>query len=152
MKTFTFDQVRSAVASGGVLSANLRPAGSKFELEFETRTGTIKLITSVTKEIRRFGNPAKAFELVRELGLEGGRYSVAQWHPEDREVERTSRPDRSEALKAAHEALSHTDWLKDKLTSSAADTRPRVSHKLVMNEAQSMINRKHKTNATKTSA
>lgn len=104
MKTFTFDQVRSAVASGGVLSANLRPAGSKFELEFETRTGTITLITSVTKEIRRFGNPAKAFELVRELGLDGGRYSVAQWHPEERELDRATRPDRSAMLKKAHQA------------------------------------------------
>lgn len=104
MKTFTFDQARSAVTSGGVLSANLRPVGSKFALEFETRSGTVMLITSVTKEVRRFGNPGKAFELVRELGLEGGRYSVAQWHPEDRELDRATRPDRSAMLKKAHQA------------------------------------------------
>ena len=37
MKTWTLDQARSAASSGGVLSANLRPMGSLFALEFETR-------------------------------------------------------------------------------------------------------------------
>ena len=78
MKTFTIEQARSAVASGGVLSANLRPVGSVFALEFETRNGSAMLIASVSKEVRRFVNPIKAFQIVRELGLEGGRYSVAQ--------------------------------------------------------------------------
>lgn len=104
MKTFTFDQARSAASSGGVLSANLRPVGSKFALEFETRSGSVMLITAVTKEVRRFGNPGKAFELVRELGLEGGRYSVAQWRPEERELDRATRPDRAKFMKSAHEA------------------------------------------------
>lgn len=104
MKTYTFDQARSAASSGGVLSANLRPVGSKFALEFETRSGAVMLITSVTKEVRRFGNATKAFELVRELGLEGGRYSVAQWRPEEQELDKATRPDRSAFMKSAHEA------------------------------------------------
>ncbi len=78
MKTFTIEQARSAAASGGVLSANLRPMGSVFALEFETRNGAAMLIASVSKDIRRFVNPLKAFQIVRDLGLEGGRFSVAQ--------------------------------------------------------------------------
>ena len=72
MKTFTIEQARSAAASGGVLSANLRPVGSVFTLEFETRNGSAMLIASASKEVRRFVNPIKAFQIVRELGLEGG--------------------------------------------------------------------------------
>ncbi len=104
MKTFTIEQVRSAVASGGVLSANLRPVGSMFSLEFETKSGPAVLIASVSKKVRRFVNPVKAFELVRELGIEGGRYSVAQWHPEQRGLDRPSRPDRARIMKENHEA------------------------------------------------
>lgn len=104
MKTFTIEQARSAVAAGGVLSANLRPVGSVFALEFETRNGSAMLIASVSKEVRRFINPVKAFEIVRELGLEGGHYSVAQWRPDERDMDRQARPDRSKAMKLKHEA------------------------------------------------
>ena len=103
MKTFTIEQARSAAASGGVLSANLRPVGSVFALEFETRNGSAMLIASVSKEVRRFVNPIKAFEIVRELGLEGGHYSLAQWQPDD-DADRHTRPDRSLAMKKNHEA------------------------------------------------
>jgi hypothetical protein len=104
MKTFTIEQARSAAVSGGVLSANLRPVGSMFSLEFETRNGPAVLIASVSKKVRRFGNPIKAFEIVRDLGLEGGRYSVAQWRPDERELDRPTRPDKAAQMKAAHEA------------------------------------------------
>ena len=104
MKTFTIEQARAAAASGGVLSANLRPVGSMFALEFETRNGVAMLIASVSKDVRRFVNPAKAFEIVRDLGLEGGRYSVVQWRPEEREFDRPTRPDRSLVMRENHKA------------------------------------------------
>ena len=104
MKTFTIEQARSAAASGGVLSANLRPLGRVFALEFETRNGPAMLIASVSREVRRFVNPVKAFEIVRELGLEGGHYSVAQWRPDD-DIDRQTRPDRSLAMKKNHAAV-----------------------------------------------
>lgn len=104
MKTFTLSEARSAAQSGGVLSANLKPVGSAFSIEFETRNGAATLITSVSKEARRFANPIKAFEIIRDLGLEGGHFSVAQWRQDDREFEKASRPDRALALREAHEA------------------------------------------------
>ena len=115
MKTWTLDQARSAASSGGVLSANLRPAGSRFFLEFETRQGAATLIASVSKKARLFGNPLKAFEIVRELGLEGGRFSVAQWHPDERVEDRPSRPDKSAALKATHRAAALQRTLNERL-------------------------------------
>lgn len=126
MKTFTFDQARSAAASGGVLSANLRPVGSKFALEFETRSGTAMLITSVTKEVRKFGNLIKAFEIVRDLGIEGGRYSVAQWHPDEQELDKATRPDRSAALKLTHKAAAYDKWFRAQVQESLDDPRPSI--------------------------
>jgi hypothetical protein len=87
-----------------------------FALEFETRNGMAMLIASVSKQVRRFGNPAKAFEIVRDLGLEGGHYSVAQWRPEEREVDRATRPDRSVALKQTHEAAAYDAWFREQVT------------------------------------
>lgn len=141
MKTFTLDQARSAAASGGVLSANLRPVGSKFALEFETRAGVVVLVTSVSKKAREFGNPAKAFEVVRDLGLEGGRYSVAQWRPEERELDRATRPDKSAALKATHEAARYDKWFRAQVQDSLDDPRPSIPHAQVMAETHALISR-----------
>lgn len=123
MKTFTIDQARSAAASGGVLSANLRPVGSMFSLEFETRNGPVMLIAAVSKKVRRFGNPVKAFEIVRNLGLEGGHYSVAQWRPDEIGLDRPSRPDKSTKLKAVHEAAAHDLWFREQVEAGLKDMR-----------------------------
>ncbi|MBS4097303.1 MAG: hypothetical protein KGZ83_10770 [Sulfuricella sp.] len=89
-----------------------------FALEFETRNGPAMLIAAVSKKVRRFGNPVKAFEIVRDLGLEGGHYSVAQWHPNERD--RSTRPDKSAALKAAHEAAGLKRVLDERIAMADA--------------------------------
>jgi hypothetical protein len=127
MKTFTIEQARSAVASGGVLSANLRPVGSVFALEFETRNGSAMLIASVSKEVRRFVNPIKAFQIVRELGLEGGRYSVTQWRPDD-DIDRQTRPDRSLAMKKNHEAVELKRVLDERIQEANSPNAVWVGH------------------------
>lgn len=131
MKTFTIDQARSAASAGGVLSANLRPVGSMFALEFETRQGPVTLIASVSKEVRRFVNPIKAFEIVRDLGLEGGHFSVAQWRPDEREQDRAARPDKSAALKATHQAAAYDKAFRVGVQAALDDPRPSMPHEQV---------------------
>ncbi len=120
MKTFTIEQARSAASSGGVLSANLVPVGSMFALEFETRNGPAMLIAAVSKQIRCFGNPVKAFEIVRDLGLEGGHFSLAQWHPEQQKSNRPKRPDKAAVMKATHEAASLKRLLDERIRAANA--------------------------------
>lgn len=120
MKTFTIEQARSAASSGGVLSANLRPMGSMFTLEFETRNGPATLIAAVSKQIRRFSNPVTAFEIVRDLGLEGGHFSVAQWRPEERKFDRPVRPDKAATLKSMHEAAGLKRMLDERINLASA--------------------------------
>lgn len=115
--------------------------GSMFTLEFETRNGTVTLIAAVSKQVRRFGNPAKAFEIVRDLGLEGGRYSVAQWRPDEREIDRPTRPDKSAMLKAAHEAAAYDKWFRAKVQEAIDDPQPSIPHKQVMAETRALIDR-----------
>ncbi|PRC92408.1 hypothetical protein [Solimicrobium silvestre] len=115
MKTFTIEQARAATSSGGVLSVNLKPIGSMFALEFVTHNGPAMLIAAVSKQVRRFSNPIKAFEIVRELGLEGGHFSVAEWHPEEKALDRPTRPDKAAALKAAHQAAGLKHLLDERV-------------------------------------
>jgi hypothetical protein len=121
METFTLEQARSATASGGVLAANLRPIGSAFALEFEMRSGvSAVLVASVTKKVRKFANLIKALEIVQDLGLEGGRYSVAEWHPDQIDADRATRPDRAAAMRQTHETAS---WIKSQIDSAYQEHR-----------------------------
>lgn len=102
--------------------------------------------------IRRFLDPRKALLLLREMGISEAHIDSQKWRPEEREHERKPRPDRSQVMKAAYEALSHTDWLRQKLEASAADTRPRVPHEQVIAHAPAIIERKRQANANKADA
>lgn len=135
------------------MSVTLKAEGAGFEMQIETCRGVAKLVKSRDKnEMRRFLDPRKALLLLRDLGIREAHIDSQAWRPEDNEFERKPRPDRAEAMKAAHEALSHTGWLREKLTKSAADTRPRLSHEQVMSETQAIIDRKRKSHAEKASA
>lgn len=115
MQQLDLSQARSAVQTGGILSANLRPEGSRFVIEFETRSGPAVLISTNSKRPRPF-SPLKAFEAIRELGLESGRFTLSQWRPEEGEKKR---PDRAEALKKTHQAAAaataHDTWFREQV-------------------------------------
>lgn len=153
MQHLTLEQFRATNDAGGVLSVTLKAEGAGFEMQIETRRGLAKLVKARDKgETRRFIDPRKALLLLRDLGIREAHINSEKWRPEDHELERQPRPDRAEAMRAAHDALSHSDWLRDKLARSAADTRPRVAHEQVMSEAQAIIDRKRQADAENTSA
>jgi hypothetical protein len=119
MRPIDVSQVAAAIQSGGVISANLQGRGGSFYIEFETRTGFAELVTTnAPQKPRAFKNPLKALALVRELGLATGRFNIEGWRPEDAKLERQTRPDRSAALKEAHQAAAYNAWLAKKVATS----------------------------------
>lgn len=136
MKTLDVSQATAAAQSGGVLNAILRADGGQFFIELETRTaGIAVLVTSNNRRPRAFRNPAKALEVIRELGLQSGRFSLEAWRPDEAEFERASRPDRAEAMKQTHSnAAAYERWFREQVQESLDDPRPNVPHAEVKKE------------------
>ncbi|MEZ2354615.1 hypothetical protein [Caballeronia sp. RCC_10] len=136
MKTLDVSQATAAAQAGGVLNAMLRADGGQFFIELETRTaGTAVLVTSNNRRPRAFRNPIKALEVIRELGLENGRFSLEAWRPAEAERERASRPDRAEAMKQTHSnAAAYEKWFREQVNESLDDPRPNVPHAQVKKE------------------
>ena len=141
MKTLDVSQATAAAHAGGVLSAILKAEGGSFYVELETRTaGTAVLVTSNNRRPRAFRNPVKALEVIRELGLQTGRFSLEAWRPEEVGVERSSRPDRAEAMKATHaNAAAYDKWLREQVQEAINDPRPTIAHEDVMMKAEARI-------------
>jgi hypothetical protein len=141
MKTLDVSQATAAAHAGGVLSAILKAEGGSFFVELETRTaGVAVLVTSNNRRPRAFRNPIKALEVIRELGLQTGRFSLEAWRPGEAAFERPSRPDRAQALKQTHtSAAAYETWVRAQVQESMDDPRPSIEHAEVMKKAQTRI-------------
>jgi len=141
MKTLDVSQATAAAHAGGVLSAILKAEGGSFFVELETRTaGVAVLVTSNNRRPRAFRNPIKALEVIRELGLQTGRFSLEAWRPGEADSERPSRPDRAQALKQTHtSAAAYDTWVRGQVQESMDDPRPSIEHADVMKKAQTRI-------------
>ena len=136
MKTLDVSQATAAAQAGGVLAAILRADGGQFFIELETRTaGVAILVTSNNRRPRAFRNPIKALEVIRELGLQNGRFSLEAWRPDEAEFDRQSRPDRAQAMKQTHSnAAAYEKWFREQVQESLDDPRPNVPHAQVQKE------------------
>lgn len=120
-QTLNLDQLKTATATGGVTGITLRGDGAAFVVSIQTQKFEAVLATS-RKQPRRFADPRKALQLLRGIGWNQCQIDAAQWRPEDRALEKTARPDRSIALKAAHEAAQadadYDRWFRAKVQAS----------------------------------
>lgn len=121
MQNLNLEQLKAATAAGGVTGITLRGDGAAFVISVQTQRDEAILVTS-KKQPRRFADPRKALQVLRATGWNECRIDASQWRPEERDLEKTARPDRSAALKAAHEAAQadadYDKWFRAKVQAS----------------------------------
>ncbi len=121
MYTLNLEQLKAATLTGGVTDITLRGDGAAFIVSVQTQRGDAVMVTS-RKQPRRFADPRKALQLLRGIGLNECRINATDWHPEAHALEKVARPDRSAALKAAHEAAQadadYDRWFHAKVQAS----------------------------------
>lgn len=124
MQTLTLEQFRATVESGGVLSVALKAVGAAFAIQAKTRCGDAVLVDTRRKQPRLFGDPRKALVLLRGIGIRKAALDAEAWQPEQADLLRRTRPDRSEKLKAAH---------------GAAELKRMLDHRVIMADAPDAI-------------
>jgi hypothetical protein len=141
MKTLDISQATAAAQAGGVRSAILKAEGDTFYVELETRAaGRAVLVTSNSRRPRAFRNPVRALEVIRELGLHAGRFSLEAWRPDEAGDERQGRPDRAEAMRQTHaSAAAYDAWIREQVQEAVDDPRVAIAHDDVMKKAEARI-------------
>ena len=121
MQNLNLEQLKAATAAGGVTGITLRGDGAAFVVSVQTQREEGILVTS-KKQPRRFADPRKALQVLRGVGWSECRIDATDWHPEAHALEKVARPDRSVALKAAHEAAQadadYDKWFRAKVQAS----------------------------------
>lgn len=148
MHSMTLEQLRATAHAGGVKGVTLKGQGGGFVLEIATRSGQDAVLTKArSTEPRRFGNPASALIVLRDLGITVAQLDATDWNPDQKDASR-SRPRRAEALREAHEAAAYNQWLAAEIQASIDDPRPSIPHDDVMARMDARIAR-HKAAAAK---
>ncbi|MDD2810244.1 hypothetical protein [Rhodoferax sp.] len=121
MQTLNLEQLKAATLAGGVTGITLRGDGAAFVVQVHTQRGEAIMVTS-RQQPRRFADPRKALHVLRGTGWQEFRIDTVQWRPEELALEKRARPDRSTALKAAHEAAQldadYDRWFRAKVQAS----------------------------------
>ena len=143
MQTLSLDQLRAATEAGGISSVTLKAEGGAFVVAFATRNGDDGLlVTTRARQPRRFNDLRKAMVLRREMGIVSMQVDATHWNP-DEAAAGTPRPDRSEALKRAHEAAAHDRWFRAQVDEALREVDDpetvRIPHEQVMADMKAAI-------------
>ena len=152
MQTLSLDQLRAATRVGGVTSVTLRADGGTFVVAVVTRNADDGLlVTTRTRQARRFRDLRKALLLLREIGITSVQVDATEWNPGEA-MAGTPRPDRREALKRAHQAAAHDHWFRTQVEEALREANDPatvgIPHEEVMADMKAAIDRA----ATRTSS
>jgi hypothetical protein len=149
MQSMTLEQLRTAKEIDGVAGVTLVGQGGAFFVEIVTRNGpTVVLAKARSSEPRRFGNPAAALNVLRDIGITIGQFDASEWNPSERELVARSSDSRANALRKAHEAAAYNEWLAAEIQEAIDDPRPSIPHDEVMARMDARIAR-HKAAGAK---
>lgn len=139
MQSMTLEQLRTASEAGGVSGVTLKGRGGVFFVQITTRNGASAVLTKArSSEPRRFGNPAAALNVLRDVGITIGQFDASEWNPAEREPG-PGTSGRAAALRKAHQAAAYSAWLAAEIQDAVDDPRPSLSHEEVMAEMDADI-------------
>jgi hypothetical protein len=134
MHSMTLEQLRAASNAGGVAGVTLKGQGGAFLVQIATRSGADAVLAKArSSEPRRFGNPAAALNVLRDVGITIGQFDASEWDPAEKELTPAT-SGRAEALRKAHQAAAYSEWLAAEIQEAIDDPRPNLSHDEVMAE------------------
>jgi hypothetical protein len=118
MHKLDLEGFRTTLDTGGILSVSLIGQGGIFHVTAETRRGEAVLTKARSNVLREFRDVRRAALLLRALGVREFTVDTKNWCPEQADIGRATRPDRSAQMKEAHEARAYNAWLTQKVTQS----------------------------------
>lgn len=110
------DQFRTAFRAGGLRSILLKASGGQFFVTAQPRTGErVTLATTHGNKLRAFRNPAKAIEILHQMGAHKVEIDTSAWSPAQAALEGPKRPDTAARQRRAHQAAAHDAWFRQEV-------------------------------------
>lgn len=125
MQNLTQAQFQMAFEHGAVRSVEIQPLDAHFSVKFSTLKGDAVLVQARKTQPRLFGTVDSALKVLHKLGVRRIVLDhLEQWHPEQADPARRTRPDRAAALRRSAE---YDRWVQGKVQASREDARQPIS-------------------------
>lgn len=128
MATETIDHttLNRLVEAGAVHAAHVVGTSGGWSLTVKYGLTERHLAAQRSRQIRLFKKLETLVSYLKDIGIAQFDVDAANYSPEIQTQH--ARPDRSEALKRAHEAVAYDEWFREEVQASIDDPRPAVSH------------------------
>lgn len=134
MQSMTLEQLRATTNAGGIKGITLKGQGNGFYIQIDTRSGKDAYLSKArSTEVRSFGTPSAALNVLRDIGILIVQIDATHWNPNQKDMSR-SRESRGSAMRVAHEAAAYNEWLAGEIQASLDDSRPNVTDEDAMTE------------------
>lgn len=127
MTTETIDHttLHRLVEAGAVRAAHVVGTPGGWSLTVRLGLNERPLAAQRSRQIRLFKKLETLVSYLKDVGIAQFDVDASNYSPESQN--RTPRPDRSAALKRAHEAVAYDAWFREQVQASINDPRPAVS-------------------------
>lgn len=127
MATETIDHstLHRLVEAGAVRAAHVVGMSGGWALTVKFGSNERPLAAQRSRQIRLFKKLETLVSYLKDVGIAQFDVDASNYNPESQY--RNARPDRSEALKRAHEAVAYNAWFREQVQASIDDPRPPVS-------------------------
>ncbi|QRK84644.1 hypothetical protein JN757_02360 [Pseudomonas granadensis] len=125
IETIDHSTLTQLIENGSVSSTSIvaRPGG--WSIQVQQGSKTFALAAQRSGQVRLFKRLETLVSYLQGLGI--SRFGVDASNHDPLHLKTYARPDRSEALKTAHDAAAYEEWFKQQVQISIDDPRPSVS-------------------------
>ena len=127
MTTETIDHstLVKLVENGAVNAAHISAKEGGWAIQIEHGSQTHSLVAQRSQQIRLFKKLETLVIYLQGIGINHFDVDASGYDP--LQIKTYSRPDRSDAMKHAHEAAAYEEWFRKQVQASIDDPRPSVS-------------------------
>lgn len=123
--TITHTTLKELVEAGAVRQACAVAFGDRWGLVFSYGGVEKTLRSKNSQNVRSWANLNSVAKYLAELGIRKFETDATNYDPSQKTL---SRPDKSAALKRAHEAAEYDRWFREQVQEALDDPRPSIPH------------------------
>lgn len=132
-ETIDHSTLHKLVESGVVDAAHVIGTQGGWSLTVKYGHTERPLAAQRSRQIRLFKRLETVVNYLKDVGIARFEVDASNYDPDGKK--KTTRPDRAEALKRAHEAAAYDAWFREQVQAAIDDPRPALSHE----EAKSLF-------------
>ncbi|WP_332765669.1 hypothetical protein J3P75_26220 [Pseudomonas sp. R1-1] len=125
IETIDHSTLTHLIDNGSVSSTSIIAKPGGWSIQIQQGSKTFALAAQRSGQVRLFKRLETLVSYLQGLGI--SRFGVDASNYDPLQLKTYARPDRSEALKQAHEAAAYEEWFKQQVQISIDDPRPSVS-------------------------